>query len=442
MSNTKNTATTKIIALALTILTVFGIFATFPAMTAAAAAAGPGTYKVTTPSGLYVRSGAGTNYSIVGGINYGATFVVTQVNGSWGYVPSHGGWSCLDYAQLQSTNSNIKLELGATGIFTAAQVGIIYDKVFSPVTYAASFSDLKNAFGDGKTADSATTLWNHFWRCGLSGAEPGRLAGFSPVFKPDYYLAHNLDVAKAFNANLYKGLQHFADNGMREGRKSHPEFSVHDYKNRYTDLQNAYGNAMDMYYRHYVKWGLSEGRNAKPGGSAPVNPPASNPITDKLDALINGTALLRYNGSTQSAQAGTRWNDWQSGAWGWQCKGFATAVFYELYGYNIAACYFSARRHVLEISTARTTELFSEYRSTRDRMISLLKSTHPGDYIQMSKSSSQHSMIVYSVESNGLWIYDANSDGNNTIKKQFRDWDYFYNYMGSSSYGISAYRTK
>ena len=104
---TKNTEATKILALAITILMLIcTIFTIFPATPVYAAAAGLGTYKVTTSAGLYVRSGAGTNYAVVGGIGYGAMFTVTQINGTWGYVPSYGGWSCLDYAQLIQSSSN------------------------------------------------------------------------------------------------------------------------------------------------------------------------------------------------------------------------------------------------------------------------------------------------------------------------------------------------
>lgn len=163
----------------------------------------------------------------------------------------------------------------------------------------------------------------------------------------------------------------------------------------------------------------------------------------KMDKLMDGTAKLHYGNSTASAKVNTKWNNWKSSVWGYQCKGFATAVFYELYGYNIAACYWGKARHTLDINSSKTKTVFSIKRpDTVKELKSYLSKAQPGDFIQMSKSSSQHSMIVYSVTDNGIWIYDANSDWNNTIKKQFREWSYFYDYMGSSSYGISLYRAK
>ena len=100
-SSNKTIVATKMAAFALLAsMLLLGIFAIFPAIPASAAAAGPGTYKVTTSAGLNVRSGPGTGYGRVGGINYGATFEVTQTSGAWGYVPAKNGWASLDYAQL------------------------------------------------------------------------------------------------------------------------------------------------------------------------------------------------------------------------------------------------------------------------------------------------------------------------------------------------------
>lgn len=163
----------------------------------------------------------------------------------------------------------------------------------------------------------------------------------------------------------------------------------------------------------------------------------------KMDKLMDGSAKLHYGDSTASAKVNTTWNNWKKSVWGSQCKGFATAVFYELYGYNIAAAYFSNNRHKLDINSSKTETVFSIKRpESVNALKSKLSKAQTGDFIQISKSSSQHSMIVYSVTEKGIWIYDANSDGRNTIKKQFREWSYFYNYMGSSNYGISLYRAK
>jgi len=165
-------------------------------------------------------------------------------------------------------------------------------------------------------------------------------------------------------------------------------------------------------------------------------------VTTTLDRLIKGTESLKRGNSSKSIKDGSNWGDWQKGTYGIQCKAFATAVFYHLFGYDIGP-YPNSAKHTISINPAKTSVIFSIKRpGTQNDLANKLKAAKPGDFIQMNKSTSQHSMIVYSVASNGLYIYDANSDGKNTIKKQFRDWAYFYNYMGSSNYGISLYRAK
>lgn len=96
--------TKKIISVALAIITIFSAFA----ITASAASYSTGTYKVTTSSGVNVRSGAGTSYSIVGAASNGTSFTVSKTSGSWGYTNSikctngvRSGWVSLDYCSKQ-----------------------------------------------------------------------------------------------------------------------------------------------------------------------------------------------------------------------------------------------------------------------------------------------------------------------------------------------------
>ena len=87
---------------------------------------------------------------------------------------------------------------------------------------------------------------------------------FSPVFDPAYYSEHNLDVA----ANPYYGTsndmlwQHFCDFGMNELRQGSAEFNAKAYKERYSDLREAFGDDNFLYYQHYIMFGKAEGRTA------------------------------------------------------------------------------------------------------------------------------------------------------------------------------------
>lgn len=47
---------------------------------------------------------------------------------------------------------------------------------------------------------------------------------------------------------------------MREGRRGNDTFDVAAYRNKYADLQQAFGNDWKGYYGHYVQYGRAEGR--------------------------------------------------------------------------------------------------------------------------------------------------------------------------------------
>ena len=83
---------------------------------------------------------------------------------------------------------------------------------------------------------------------------------YAAVYDPDYYLQHNPDVARAFGTDGEKVIQHFINNGMREGRQGSADFSVQSYRNQYADLRRAYGKNLKSYYLHYIKYGKKEGR--------------------------------------------------------------------------------------------------------------------------------------------------------------------------------------
>ncbi len=58
-----------------------------------------------TATALNIRSGAGTNHSIVGCIRDKGTYTIVETQGNWGKLKSGAGWICLDYTQkVGSTN--------------------------------------------------------------------------------------------------------------------------------------------------------------------------------------------------------------------------------------------------------------------------------------------------------------------------------------------------
>ncbi len=101
---------------------------------------------------------------------------------------------------------------------------------------------------------------------------------YSRVFSYNYYVNHNADVKKAFGNDYLAVLKHFVTYGMREGRRAKASFDVKSYKNANADLRVAYGNDLTKYYLHYIKWGYKENRKAT--GVSKLQ----NPIT-KLDGV-------------------------------------------------------------------------------------------------------------------------------------------------------------
>lgn len=61
------------------------------------------TVRVNANSGLNIRSGASTSYSIVGGYANGTTVIITAEKDNWGKTKD--GWICLDYTTKISSNS-------------------------------------------------------------------------------------------------------------------------------------------------------------------------------------------------------------------------------------------------------------------------------------------------------------------------------------------------
>lgn len=64
--------------------------------------------KINTPSGVNVRSGAGTKYGILAAIPNGTTVTISKTSGDWGYTSYGGkkGWICLDYTKKVTSGSS------------------------------------------------------------------------------------------------------------------------------------------------------------------------------------------------------------------------------------------------------------------------------------------------------------------------------------------------
>ncbi|MBO6158012.1 MAG: polysaccharide deacetylase family protein [Firmicutes bacterium] len=94
---------------------------------------------------------------------------------------------------------------------------------------------------------------------------------YAPVYDFEYYLAHNPDVAAVFGRDQEGVLRHFIKYGMDEGRRAKESFDLASYRNLYGDLRAAFGGDNRAYYMHYIQWGQFEGRQTT-GAPKSLNP--------------------------------------------------------------------------------------------------------------------------------------------------------------------------
>lgn len=137
-------------------------------------------------------------------------------------------------------------------------------------------------------------------------------------------------------------------------------------------------------------------------------------VTSKLNSYIN-----QYNGKTATS------NQMYMGS---QCKGFANWVFLKIFGVYIGP-YPNSANYKITNPNADTVGIIEPGNLTEESARNLLRKGSPGDYIQVQRSTARgrgpHSMILASVDDSGIWVFDCNSDGKNTIKNYHISWSAF-----------------
>ena len=114
------------------------------------------------------------------------------------------------------------------------------------------------------------------------GAAPLRVQAADPIPKESfdhiYYANANPDVKAAFGTNRDALYKHYVEFGIREGRaakrisrsrlssfgKNGEGFDAVKYANAYPDLKAAFGTNAGALWNHYVNYGVYEGRQAFP----------------------------------------------------------------------------------------------------------------------------------------------------------------------------------
>ncbi|MBE5817771.1 MAG: hypothetical protein E7312_01800 [Clostridiales bacterium] len=105
------------------------------------------------------------------------------------------------------------------------------------------------------------------------------------------------------------------------------------------------------------------------------------------------------------------------------CFGFAAEVWRALFGTEMAQAFKTSQMYVLS-SDPDMTLIGTITNCDATKVKNLISKARCGDVIQSSlyRASGQHTMMVYSVDDSGAWIYDANRGGGNKVKLEYFTW--------------------
>ena len=129
---------------------------------------------------------------------------------------------------------------------------------------------------------------------------------YSDVFDADYYYNAYADLRSAIGYDSEALLRHFITFGMQEGRRGNTGFDVKAYMENNPDLIQAFGSSdYTSYYLHYITYGKKEGRiavsaNAGVSAAAPAQTLISSYTTafnpSESRAVNIGLAADKVNG--------------------------------------------------------------------------------------------------------------------------------------------------
>lgn len=131
-------------------------------------------------------------------------------------------------------------------------------------------------------------------------------------------------------------------------------------------------------------------------------------------AVSAATVKAKLDSFISNYPSGSRWTGTFDG--GSQCYGFGKMVIYNIFGKNSSGGYRSWT--YAGVSTSGMKVIGSTTSYSEANVKNLLSKARCGDVLQFD-STKQHTMIVYSVDSNGVTIYDCNWDNNCGISKRY-----------------------
>ncbi len=203
-----------------------------------------------------------------------------------------------DYNYYISKYADVKNACGNDDIATLKQFvnygmkeGRQANSSFNVYSYRNEYPDLRVAFGK-----DWTKYYLHYIQ---SGKSEGRKAtgcnslknpittwngvDYAAVYNYSYYLSQYSDVKNTYGYDDVEALKHFVNYGMTEGRQGNEEFDVYIYKANYSDLERSFGNNLNSYYMHYIQYGKAEGRT----GKTQINHSIMNTSTTSINQMVN-----------------------------------------------------------------------------------------------------------------------------------------------------------
>lgn len=152
-------------------------------------------------------------------------------------------------------------------------------------------------------------------------------------------------------------------------------------------------------------------------------------VRKRLDQIMNGS--LRYNSSTVMA-LGQKFTGTNADK---RCRGYAKNCFYLCFKAHTGSVQpKSEMKNHLLYPTKGVTLVGSYQNITATQAKQLFSKARPGDYVQVRRYyGGFHSAILYAVSANGITLLEANTDGNNTIKKFFYTWSELANKKRNSN---------
>lgn len=229
-------------------------------------------------TGVTRMQGANTVYN---GINYAAVYNFNE------YLDRYG-----DLRAIFSLDEN-----GAMAHFInhGMSEGRMGNNSFDIRSYYNQYVDLRNAY--------ATDFRPYFIHYINFGRNEGRITSgvtvrngnvstldgvdYSKVYDYDIYRNNYADLRDVFGTDEWGLLRHFVNFGMSEGRTGDNAFYVNSYYNQYPDLRRVYGSNLKAYYYHYMNYGHKEGRKA-PYGAAYVED--TTPVSPSGYAIMGTSA--------------------------------------------------------------------------------------------------------------------------------------------------------